>query len=250
MELSDTQIERYARHLIMPEIDDAGQERLLSSRVLVVGAGGIGAPALIYLAAAGVGQIRLVDDDQVELSNLQRQIIHDTALIGAPKVASAQSRLASVNPEATVEPIHNRLTEENAKDLFKDVDLVLDGSDSYATRCLVNAQANQHQVPLISASVARFDGQLLASRGWQSDQPCYQCLFPEAPANPQSCAEVGVFAPLAGIMGCLAAGEVIKALVGLPLKWGQLLLVDGKSLRFQPLMGSKRQDCPVCSRVC
>lgn len=230
-ELTDSETERYARHLILDEIGDDGQQTLKAATVTVVGTGGIGAPALQYLASSGVGCLRIIDDDAVDLSNLQRQVIHRNDAVGRLKTDSAADSLKALNPEVRSDLRPVRLTAENAGELLKDSSVILDGSDSYDTRCLVSETARDLAVPLISASVSGFDGQLMVLRGHLPGHKTYRDVFPDAPQGRVSCADVGVFAPLAGMMGCLAAGEVIKLLCGLDTLNEQLLLLDGRTLR-------------------
>ena len=255
MELSDSQLERYARHVVLPEIDEEGQLKLLNSRVLVIGAGGLGSPLLLYLAAAGVGHIGVVDDDVVDLSNLQRQVVHDSSRIGSPKVESARARLKEVNPEVVLEPHHTRLTPANALDLIAGYDLVADGSDNFATRYLVNDASYLAGRPLVSAAIMRFDGQLSTYRAHQGHgedgraNPCYRCLFGEQPpADPkQSCADVGVLGALAGAMGSLQAIEAIKELLGIGQSMsGRLMLYDALESSFRTVKVSADPDCPLC----
>jgi adenylyltransferase/sulfurtransferase len=219
-EFTDQQIDRYARHLVLPEIGEEGQARLLDAKVLVIGAGGLGSPLLLYLAAAGVGTLGVVDDDAVDLSNLQRQVLHDTSSIGTPKVESARRRLAEVNPEISVQAHAERLTKDNALQVISAYDLVADGSDNFATRYLVNDACYLARRPLVSAAIMRFDGQLstykafLREAGQPETHPCYRCLFGDQPADFKgSCADVGVLGALAGVLGTLQAVEVIKELL-------------------------------------
>ena len=255
MELTDSQLERYARHVVLPEIDEEGQLKLLESRVLVIGAGGLGSPLLLYLAAAGVGHIGVIDDDDVDLSNLQRQVVHDTSRIGIPKVESARARLKEVNPEVVLEPHHLRLSTDNVGALVADYDLVADGSDNFATRYLVNDACYLAKRPLVSAAIMRFDGQLStfrAHRGHGEDgksNPCYRCLFGEQPtADPkQSCADVGVLGALAGAMGSLQAIEIIKELLGIGQSMsGRLMLYDALESSFRTIKVAADPSCPLC----
>lgn len=256
-EFSDGEIERYARHLVLPEVGEAGQARLLDSRVLVIGAGGLGSPLLLYLAAAGVGTLGIVDDDAVDLSNLQRQILHGEADIGAPKVASAARRLAQVNPDVAVETHEQRLTAENALALVSRYDLVCDGSDNFATRYLANDACHLAGRTLVTAAIMRFDGQLTtlrSHRGHDPDgeaNPCYRCLFGAQPEDPsQSCADVGVLGALAGTLGALQAVEAIKELldIGRSLA-GRLLLYDALEAGFRTIRAKADPDCALCGRA-
>lgn len=249
MTMTDAQLDRYARHIILKEIGGAGQARLLSAQVAVIGAGGIGSPAIQYLAAAGVGSIRVIDDDTVALSNLQRQPLFDTADVGRPKAEAAMSAIARLNPDVKLIPINTRLTADNADDLLRDTDVVLDGCDSFATRLAVSDAATRLRVPLVSAAVGQFEGQLAVYRGWEADKPCYRCLVGEDPARAEaSCADQGVLGALTGVMGSLAALETIRALV--PFgddSAGKLLLADTLALRFRTLTLPKDPACPACA---
>lgn len=248
---SDSELGRYARHITLREIGGAGQKRLRDARVLVIGAGGLGSPALQYLAAAGVGRLGVIDDDEVEPSNLQRQVIHPDAMIGAPKVRSAAATLRAQNPFVEVRPYHRRFTEEIAAELIADYDLVLDGCDDMDTRYLVNQVCVAAGVPLVSAALTQWEGQLSVfdpSRG----APCYACVFPSAPAAGlgATCAEAGVAAPLPGVLGTMMAVEAIKVLTdaGEPLR-GRMLIYDALHADMRVISTKRRQDCAVCGGV-
>ena len=243
MALSPDEIERYARHLVLPEVGGPGQGRLKAARVLVVGAGGLGAPLIQYLAAAGLGTIGIVDDDVVSLSNLQRQVIHGTPEIGRLKVESAREAVQRLNPHVTVEAHAARLTPENAADLIGAYDAVADGSDNFATRYAVSDACFHARRPLVTAALGRFDGSLTTLKPYATDaqgrpNPTYRCLFPNPPppGSVAPCAEAGVLGALAGIMGSLMALEVIRTVTefGEPLV-GRLLMVDTRSMRFETL---------------
>lgn len=243
-----TELERYARHIILREVGGPGQTRLKHARVLVVGAGGLGSPALLYLAAAGVGRIGVIDDDVVENSNLQRQVIHRDADIGTPKVFSAERAMRAQNPAVQVRSYHRRLTEEVAESLFADYDLILDGTDNFETRYLVNRIAVAQGKPLIAAALTQWEGQISLydpGRG----APCYRCVFPEAPAPglAPSCAEAGVIGPLPGVMGAMMAVEAIKELTGAGegLR-GHLLIYDALHAETRKITVKMRPDCPIC----
>ena len=243
------ELERYARHIVLREIGGPGQKRLKAARVLVVGAGGLGSPALLYLAAAGVGTIGVIDDDVVENANLQRQIIHTDSRIGMPKVLSAQAAVEALNPFTELRPYHRRLTPEIAAELFADYDLVLDGSDNFDTRYLVNRTAVQVGVPLIAAAMTQWEGQI-SLYDPASGGPCYECVFaqrPDAGLVP-SCAEAGVVAPLPGIIGAMMAMEAVKAITGAGegLR-GRLLIHDALSVQTRLITLRPRPDCPVCA---
>lgn len=254
MDFSDAQIDRYARHLVLPEIGEEGQEKLLSSKVLVVGAGGLGSPLLLYLAAAGVGELGVIDDDVVDLSNLQRQVLHDTSNIGLAKTESARLRLAEINPEVKVTPYQERLSAEGVMDLIAPYDLVADGSDNFSTRYLVNDACFLARKTLVSAAIMRFDGQLstfkahLRRKAEEEEHPCYRCLFGAQPADArESCADVGVLGALAGILGALQANEVIKELLGIGESLsGSLLLFDALSTTFRKVKVKPDPACPLC----
>jgi adenylyltransferase/sulfurtransferase len=248
-ELTDPQIERYARHLVLPEVGEEGQARLLGSRVLVVGAGGLGSPLLLYLAAAGVGTLGVIDDDKVDLSNLQRQIVHDTSNVGLDKVESAKARLAEINPEVRVITHKERLMPGNALKLISQYDLVADGSDNFPTRYLVNDACYLAGKTLVAAAIMRFDGQLSTYKAHEGGmQPCYRCIFGPQPGDPkQSCADVGVLGALAGTLGALQATEVIKELLGIGESLaGRLLLYDSLGSSFHTVKLKPDPACPLC----
>jgi adenylyltransferase/sulfurtransferase len=253
MDFTDEQIERYARHIVLKEIGGAGQQRLLRSKVLVVGAGGLGCPLILYLAAAGVGTIGVVDDDVVALSNLQRQIAHATARIGSAKTASAAHAVAELNPDVRVVEHRSRLVADNAFDLVAAYDLVADGSDNFATRFLVNDACFLAQRTLVTAAIAQFDGQLATFKAYQEgEHPCYRCLFGEAPAGDadESCARDGILGALAGVMGTLQAVEVVKELLGIGVSLsGSLTLYDGQGGSFQRISVRRDPACPLCGNA-
>ncbi len=250
MALSDAQVERYARHLILREIGGAGQQRLLAARVLVVGAGGLGAPLITYLAAAGVGTIGVVDDDVVALSNLQRQIIHRTADVGRRKVDSAADTVAALNPDVVVERHPFRLDAGNALDLVGRYDVVADGSDNFATRFLVNDACYFARKPLVSAAIGEFEGQIATYRAHLAgEHPCYRCLFPAPPpaGTVPTCTEAGVLGALAGVMGSLQAVEVVKEVLGLGAGLdGRLLIYDALDARTRTLKVRRDPACALC----
>lgn len=243
--MNDAQLERYARHIILKEIGGAGQQRLLRSHVALVGAGGIGVPAIQYLAAAGVGRLTLIDDDVVALSNLQRQVLFATDDIGQPKVEAAEVAVALLNPEVRVVPRQIRLTPDNAAELIADADVVVDGSDNFGTRLAVADVARALHIPLISAAVGQFDGQLAVFRGWEGDKPCYRCLVGHDPDRPDvSCADQGVLGALTGVLGSLAAIEAIRAIVPFGADpAGTLLLLDALNFRFRTIGLPKDPGC-------
>jgi molybdopterin-synthase adenylyltransferase len=251
MDLGDDQIERYARHLVLKEVGGVGQQRLLASRVLVVGAGGLGSPLLLYLAAAGVGKLGIVDHDVVSLSNLQRQVVHTTGRVGTLKTASAAAMLAVINPDVRVIEHPFRLDAGNALELIGGYDLVADGSDNFATRFLLNDACYFARKPLVSAAIQRFDGQLATYRAYQAGDgfPCYRCLFGSPPpeAFDQSCSRDGVLGALAGVMGSLQAVEVIKELLGIgESQAGRLLLYDALEASFRTITVRRDPGCALC----
>jgi adenylyltransferase/sulfurtransferase len=249
-ELSDEQLARYARHVVLPEVGEEGQIRLLAARVLVIGAGGLGSPLLLYLAAAGVGTLGIVDDDRVDMSNLQRQVLHATERLGAPKVESARAAVAAANPEIRVETHALRLTAANARALVAGYDLVADGSDNFATRYALNDACLAERKPLVAASLAPFDGQLSTWKGWLAEKPCYRCLFrapPPAELVPR-CETAGILGAVAGVMGTLQAAEVLKELIGIGESLaGSLLLYDALNAGFHRVRVAKDPDCPSCA---
>jgi len=250
MEFTEEQFQRYARHLILPEVGEEGQARLMRARVLVVGAGGLGSPLLLYLGAAGVGTIGVVDDDTVDLSNLQRQIVHPTGRIGAAKTASAEATLAALNPEVKVETHAVRLTAENADALVGAYDLVADGSDNFTTRYLLNDACFRLRRPLVAASLAPFDGQLSTFKAYLGPpNPCYRCLFREPPPPDlvPRCETAGILGAVAGVMGTLQATEVLKELldIGESLS-GALLMYDALRASFHRVRIPRDPHCPTC----
>jgi molybdopterin/thiamine biosynthesis adenylyltransferase len=240
---SDDEIERYARHLVLSEVGGPGQQRLKAARVGLVGMGGVGGPAALYLAAAGVGTLRLIDDDAVGLSNLQRQISFATADIGLPKVEAAAGALTALNPHVHIEPAAERLTGDNAARLIGGCDLVIDGTDDFTARFAVNAACVAAGVPLVSGALGRWNGQV----GVFTGRPCYRCLTPEAPPDAETCARVGVIGALAGVVGSMAALEAIKLITraGEPLT-GRLLIYDGLTGAARTVTVAADPACPVC----
>jgi molybdopterin-synthase adenylyltransferase len=249
-DMTEAQIRRYARHIVLAEIGGVGQARLIAAKVLVVGAGGLGAPLLQYLAAAGIGTLGVIDDDTVDLSNLQRQIIHRTADIGTAKVESARRALGDINPEVRVVMHPRRLTEANAGQIVVGYDIVADGSDNFATRYLVNDVCYRLKKILVSAAILRFDGQISTYKAWHgAGHPCLRCIFPTAPSEDAvpSCAQAGVLGALAGTLGALQATEVVKEILGIGRSLsGRLLTYDALDASFDEMTISKRPDCPTC----
>ncbi|MFD1913872.1 HesA/MoeB/ThiF family protein [Halodurantibacterium flavum] len=245
---SDAELDRYARHIMLREVGGPGQKALKSARVLVIGAGGLGSPALLYLAAAGVGTIGVIDDDAVENSNLQRQVIHTDDRIGMPKVFSAEKAMRALNPHVTIRPYHRRLTPEIAAALFSEYDLILDGSDNFDTRYLVNRVAVRTGKPLIAAAMARWEGQI-ALYDSAAGTACFECVFPERPAPGlvPTCAEAGVIAPLPGVLGSMMALEAVKHLTGAGQTLaGRLLIHDALYAETRAITLHRRPDCAAC----
>ncbi|MCW9043242.1 MAG: molybdopterin-synthase adenylyltransferase MoeB [Pseudopelagicola sp.] len=247
---SDTELNRYARHIVLREIGGLGQKKLKDAKVLVVGAGGLGSPVLLYLAAAGVGTIGVVDDDEVDNSNLQRQVIHRDDAIGMPKVFSAQAAMKAQNPFVTVKPYQRRLDEETAAALVADYDLVLDGTDNFSTRYLVNRACAGAGVPLVSGALSQWEGQLSVFDP-KAGAPCYECIFPEAPAEGLAppCAEAGVIGPLPGVVGSMMAVEAIKVLTGAGAALrGEMLIYDALYGESRKITLKRREGCPACGK--
>lgn len=245
---STEQRNRYSRHILLPEVGEKGQAKLLQSRVLLLGAGGLGSPSAYYLAAAGVGTLGIIDSDVVEESNLQRQILHNTRRVGRPKVESAEETLRALNPDVKIIGHATRLNEQNAIDLLSGYDLIIDGADNFPTRYLLNDASVMLRIPVLHASIYRFEGQLTTFRPFQG--PCYRCLYPEPPPPElaPSCQEAGVFGVLPGVIGVLQATEAIKLLLGLGDSLvGRLLLYDALSATLREVKLRRDPDCPVCS---
>ena len=248
--MNDEQLLRYSRHILLPEIGVEGQEKLRAARALVIGAGGLGSPIALYLAAAGVGTLTLCDDDKVDLTNLQRQIVHRTDAIGRAKVESARDTLAGVNPETKVEMIAARVAGDALDALVAQADVVIDGCDNFATRHAVNRACVKHKKPLVSGAGVRFDGQVSVFDMRDASAPCYACLFPEdAESEEMRCAVMGVFAPLTGIVGCMQAAEALKVLTGAGKTLvGQLLLIDALTMDIRAIRLKKDPACLVCAQ--
>ncbi len=247
--MNDDQLLRYSRHILLPEIGIEGQEKLLGARALIIGAGGLGSPAAMYLASGGVGHITLADGDSVDLTNLQRQILHTTAAVGRAKAYSGKDTLAQLNPEIDVAAIPERLEGEGLARLIASVDVVLDCCDNFATRHAVNRACVEHRKPLVSGAAVRFDGQVSVFDLRQPDVPCYNCLFPEdTEAEETRCAVMGVFAPLTGIIGTVQAAEALKLLCGAGETLnGRLLLLDSLRMEWRSVRLSRDPACKVCS---
>lgn len=246
--MNDRQLMRYARHILLDEFGVEGQERLLAARVLIVGAGGLGSPAASYLAAAGVGQMVLADDDEVDLGNLQRQILHTTERLGWPKAESGQYMLQQINPEIRVIPLLERLEGEAMDNAVKQADIVLDCCDNFATRHAINRACVKHGKPLVSGAAIRFSGQVSVYDTRQPESPCYHCLFPQADgAQELRCATTGVLGPLVGIIGSMQAAEAIKLIAGMgEPAIGRLLCLDALSMQWQTVRFKRDPSCVVC----
>lgn len=247
--MDDEQLLRYSRQILLPQIDAQGQQTLLDSRVLIVGLGGLGSPLALYLAAAGVGHLILADFDVVELSNLQRQIIHSTNDIGKAKVDSACESIQAINPGVTVTRFKQKLDDENLQQLVAQVDLVLDGSDNFATRFAVNRACVQHRKPLVSGAAIRFEGQVSVFPNQDNATPCYRCLYSEQGDAEQRCSENGVLAPLVGLIGSIQAVEAVKILLNIgQTLTARLLLVDALNMDIRVVKLSADPACPVCGK--
>ncbi len=250
--MNDDQLLRYSRHILLDEIGIEGQQRLHDAHLLVVGVGGLGSPAAMYLAASGVGHLTLVDDDTVDLTNLQRQVLHGTPDVGSAKALSGARALHRLNPEVDVTPLVERLSGDRLATLVEHMDVVLDCSDNFATRHAINRACVAHDIPLVSGAAVRFDGQIatfdLRTRDQAERSPCYACLFPESEEPDEvACSTFGVFAPLTGIVGAMQAAEAIKLIVGLPTSSGRLSLLDAKTMAWQTIALTRDPACPVCA---
>jgi len=245
--LIDDELLRYSRHILLPEIDVSGQEKLLAAHVAIIGIGGLGSPVALYLASSGIGKLSLIDFDSVDLSNLQRQIIHDTDHLGTTKVSSAQGKLAALNPGTSVQVYAEKLSDLEISALIKEVDAVVDCTDNFATRLTINQACVQHQVPLISGAAIRMEGQLMVYDPSIANAPCYACLYQNTAELDLNCATTGVAAPLVGIIGSMQAMETLKILVGFgEPATGSLLIFDAANTQWQRFRVTRRADCPAC----
>ena len=246
--MNDDQLLRYSRHILLDEIGIEGQRRLLASHALVIGAGGLGSPVALYLATAGVGTLTLVDGDTVDLTNLQRQIVHDLSRLGMPKVDSAAATLAAINPEVRVNALHERADSARLAALVAEADVVVDCSDNFATRHAVNAACVAHGKPLVSGAAIGFDGQVSVYDTRSAASPCYACLFPpEAVFDEAQCSTMGVFAPLVGIIGSVQAVEALKLLAGVGASLaGRLQMLDARTMAWAEIAVARTPRCPVC----
>ena len=248
--MNDTQLLRYSRHILLDEVGVEGQDKLLSSHALIVGAGGLGSPVALYLGSAGVGRITVVDDDRVDTTNLQRQIAHTLSRVGQFKALSVQQAIAAINPDVQVSPVTTRADEAVLNELVPQADVVLDCSDNFATRQAINRACVKHRKPLVSGAAIRFDGQVTVYDPRQVACACYACVFPPSEAVEEAnCATMGVFAPLVGVVGTIQAAEALKLLCGIgqPLT-GRLLMLDGRSMDWQEVRTTQDPACPVCGQ--
>ena len=249
--MNDDQLLRYSRHILLDDIGIEGQEKILAAHAVIIGAGGLGSPAAMYLASAGVGRITLVDDDDVDLTNLQRQIVHTTERIGSPKVESARAALMAINPDIEVSALRERAGPERLEQIVRGATVVLDCCDNFATRHAVNRACFRHGVPLVSGAAIRFDAQLSVYDPRNAASPCYACLFPEDQRfEDAACSTMGVFAPLVGIAGSVQAAEALKIITGVgePLA-GRLSMLDGRRMEWTTIAVARDPQCPVCSHT-
>ena len=248
--MDDRELLRYSRHILLNEIGVEGQERIRVAKMLVIGAGGLGSPAAYYLASAGVGRVTLVDGDNVDLTNLQRQILHTTERVGTPKAESGRLTLAAINPDVEVVPVASRVNADALDALVRDATIVLDCSDNFATRHAVNRACVKHRKPLVSGAAIRFDGQLAVFDARRDDSPCYACLFPEGDGEDELCAVMGVFAPLTGIVGTMQAAEALKlaAVCGESLA-GRFVMIEALAMSFRTVRVPRDPECAVCGQI-
>ncbi len=248
--MTDEELLRYSRHILLPQVGIEGQEKLHAARALVLGAGGLGSPAALYLASAGIGTLALADGDTVDLTNLQRQILHRTAAVGRPKVVSGVATLAEINPDCHVIPLQERLADARLEDEVAAADVVLDCSDNFVTRHAVNRACVKYRKPLVSGAAIRFDGQVAVFDTRRDDAPCYHCLFPESEDVEEiRCAVMGVFAPITGIVGAVQAAEALKLVIGCGESLaGRLLLLDGLAMEWRSIAVPRDPGCPICGQ--
>lgn len=246
--MNDDQLLRYSRHILLPQLDIEGQQKLINSHVVIIGLGGLGSPVSLYLSASGVGHITLVDNDQVELSNLQRQIVHSQQELGQDKVASAAKRLNAMNSEVTVTAIAQRLDRENINDIIADADVLVDCSDNFATRFLLNELSQRKGIPLVSGAAIRLEGQVTVYDPRNTGSACYRCLYDDVGEPEQTCSESGILAPVLGIIGGIQAVETLKLLAGIgETLSGRLLILDALSMTWREIRLKADPDCPVCN---
>ncbi|RTZ67284.1 MAG: molybdopterin-synthase adenylyltransferase MoeB [Aquificaceae bacterium] len=244
--MDDTQLLRYSRQILLPDVDINGQQTLLNSKVLIIGMGGLGSPVALYLASAGVGTLSICDFDHVELSNLQRQIIHNNNSIGLSKVDSAERAIQAINPDIIVNKYAKKLVGDTLNKTVKEHDLVIDCSDNFASRFAINTACVEHKTPLVSGAVIRMEGQVSVYDSRDKTSPCYQCLYSESTEVADTCSSNGVLAPVAGIIGSIQATEAIKCLLGLPTLQGRLLIHDAKYMQFREIKLKRDVSCPCC----
>ena len=249
--MNDQQLLRYSRHILLPDVGIEGQQKLLHAHALIIGVGGLGSPAALFLAASGVGRLTLCDNDNVDLTNLQRQIVHRSSSIGSSKVESAKITLAEINPEVDVEALNERLADERLQELVAQADVVLDCSDNFATRYALNRACLNSGKPLVSGAATRYAGQVTVFDFRRNDSPCYHCLYPEQSESEETrCAVMGVFAPLVGIVGSLQAAEALKLLLGIGTTLcGRLLVMDALDMALHTIKLRKDPACPVCNPI-
>lgn len=248
MSLDDEQLLRYSRQIMLPQIDIEGQEKLLSSHALIIGLGGLGSPVALYLAAAGVGRLTLVDHDQVDLSNLQRQVIHTSSDIGRDKVESARDQILAINPDCRVDCIPAQLSGDALLEQVRSADIAIECSDNFSSRFALNEACVKTGTPLVSGAVIRMEGQLGVFDARDTSAPCYACLYREEGEDENRCSETGVLAPVAGLIGSLQATETLKLLLDIPVDTGRLLLIDAERMQFRSMKLKKDPDCPVCGQ--
>lgn len=247
--MSDAQLLRYSRQINLPQVDIKGQEKLRESKVLLIGLGGLGSPVAMYLCSAGIGQLTISDHDDVDLSNLQRQLLHTTPDIGRPKTRSAKATLNAINPEVDLILLQEQLSGEKLDNHIRAADVVVDASDNFATRFLLNQACVNNKRPLVSAAAIRFEGQLSVFCNDQPHSPCYRCLYKDERELGERCSETGILAPVVGVMGCLQATETLKLLMGIgDLLVGRLLILDALRMEFRTIKLKKDPVCPVCSQ--
>ncbi len=248
--MNEQQLERYSRHINLPQIGAEGQQKLLDSHVLIIGLGGLGSPVALYLAAAGVGQLTLVDFDVVEISNLQRQIAHNSLRVGELKTHSARTACLEINPDIQVNTIDHQLDDDELEKIVATMDAVIEGSDNFPTRFSVNRACVENRVPLVSGAAIRFEGQVSVFRPDREGSPCYRCLYKEGGDTAETCSETGVLGPMVGLVGCMQAIETIKVLTGAGQDLqSRLLLLDGLAMEWTPIKLKKSPDCPVCGHL-
>ncbi len=246
--MNNEQLTRYSRHIMLPQLDYEGQLKLTESKALIIGAGGLGSPVAMYLASSGVGHLTIVDFDHIEVSNLQRQLLHGTSDVGRLKVDSAKDTLAEMNPEVTVTTINRRLEEDELREQVKQADIVLETTDNFQSRFLLNRLCVEEKKPLVSGSVIRFEGQLSVFRADKDDSPCYHCLYKESDELGETCSQNGVFAPVVGIIGSIQATEALKVLAGLGTDLsGRLIMFDALTMEWRELKLKKDPNCSVCN---